>query len=71
MVITRVINVAKHRKHKVAFKDSITSIFGCADMQREFWKELSERLRKGESPYEITTMKRLKTKDGKEIIVVE
>jgi len=40
-------------------------------MQREFWKELSERLRKGESPYEITTMKRLKTKDGKEIIVVE
>lgn len=40
-------------------------------MQREFWTELKERLKRGESPYQITTMKVLKTKDGEVIIVVE
>lgn len=40
-------------------------------MQREFWKELIDRIRRGEDPCKITTMKEYVTKDGKKIIVVE
>ena len=40
-------------------------------MQREFWIELFERIRRGEDPCKITTMKVLKLKNGEEVIIVE
>lgn len=57
--------------HKPLLKAPKPLLFRCVRVQREFWIELFERIRRGEDPCKITTMKIVELENGEKIIIVE